>query len=81
MRDASREELVNLIDRLVGEYTASRLRRDWDVPGLLMRVVESSGRGRAAVAGSDRVMRDLTCDCRRRPRLSTTGASRSSGTS
>ncbi|HUY59940.1 MAG TPA: SEC-C metal-binding domain-containing protein, partial [Solirubrobacteraceae bacterium] len=40
MRDASREELVNLIDRLVGEYTAGDFVEDWDVPGLLMRVVE-----------------------------------------
>ena len=40
MRDASREEIVNLIDRLVGEYTASDFVEDWDVPGLLMRVVE-----------------------------------------
>jgi preprotein translocase subunit SecA len=40
MRDAAREELVNLIDRLVGEYTASDFVEDWDVPGLLMRMTE-----------------------------------------
>ena len=40
MGDASREEIVNLIDRLVNEYTASDFVEDWDVPGLLMRIVE-----------------------------------------
>jgi preprotein translocase subunit SecA len=40
MRDASREEIVNLIDRLVGEYTAGDFVEDWDVPGVLMRVTE-----------------------------------------
>jgi preprotein translocase subunit SecA len=40
MRDAATEEIVNLIDRLVGEYTASDFVEDWDVPGPLMRVTE-----------------------------------------
>ena len=40
MRDASREEIVNLIDRLVGEYTASDFVEDWDIDGLLARVGE-----------------------------------------
>ncbi len=40
MRDASREEIVNLIERLVGEYMASDFVEDWDVPGLLARVSE-----------------------------------------
>ncbi len=40
MRDASREEIVNLIDRLVSEYTPGDFVEDWDVPGLLMRIVE-----------------------------------------
>lgn len=40
MRDASREEVVNLIERLVNEYTAGDFVDDWDVPGLLMRVSE-----------------------------------------
>jgi len=40
MRDASREEIVNLIDRLVGEYTAGDFVEDWDVPGLLVRIQE-----------------------------------------
>jgi preprotein translocase subunit SecA len=40
MRDAATEEIVNLIDRLVGEYTASDFVEDWDVPGLLTRVTE-----------------------------------------
>jgi preprotein translocase subunit SecA len=40
MRDVSREEIVNLIERLVGEYTAGDYVEDWDVPGLLARVQE-----------------------------------------
>ena len=40
MRDASREEIVNLIERLVGEYMASDFVEDWDVGGLLARVSE-----------------------------------------
>ena len=40
MADASREEIVNLIDRLVGEYTASDFVEDWDIAGLLARVGE-----------------------------------------
>jgi preprotein translocase subunit SecA len=40
MRDAAREEIVNLIDRLVSEYTAGDFVEDWDVPGLLTRVTE-----------------------------------------
>ncbi len=40
MGDAAREEVVNLIERLVGEYTAGDFIEDWDVPGLLTRVQE-----------------------------------------
>jgi preprotein translocase subunit SecA len=40
MRDASREEIVNLIDRLVTEYTAGDFVEDWDVAGLLARMTE-----------------------------------------
>jgi preprotein translocase subunit SecA len=40
MGDAAREEIVNLIDRLVSEYTAGDFVEDWDVPGLLTRVTE-----------------------------------------
>ena len=40
MRDASREEIVNVIDRLVSEYTAGDFVEDWDVPGLLARIQE-----------------------------------------
>ncbi len=40
MADASREEIVNLIDRLVSEYTASDFVEDWDIAGLLARVGE-----------------------------------------
>jgi preprotein translocase subunit SecA len=40
MRDAAREEIVNLIDRLVNEYTQGDFVEDWDVPGLLTRMTE-----------------------------------------
>jgi preprotein translocase subunit SecA len=40
MREAARDEIVNLIDRLVGEYTAGDFVEDWDVPGLLTRITE-----------------------------------------
>ncbi len=40
MGDVSREEVVNLIDRLVAEYTAGDYVEDWDVPGLLVRMQE-----------------------------------------
>ena len=40
MSDAAREEVVNLIDRLVEEYTAGDFVEDWDVSGLLRRVDE-----------------------------------------
>ncbi len=40
MRDAAREEIVNLIERLVNEYLAGDFVEDWDVPGLLARVQE-----------------------------------------
>ncbi|HWD84405.1 MAG TPA: preprotein translocase subunit SecA [Solirubrobacteraceae bacterium] len=40
MGDVSREEIVNLIDRLVAEYTAGDYVEDWDVPGLLVRMQE-----------------------------------------
>jgi preprotein translocase subunit SecA len=40
MSDAAREEVVNLIERLVEEYTAGDFVEDWDVPGLLRRIEE-----------------------------------------
>jgi preprotein translocase subunit SecA len=40
MGDVSREEVVNLIDRLVAEYTAGDYVEDWDVSGLLVRMQE-----------------------------------------
>ena len=40
MSDAAREEIVNLIERLVQEYTAGDFVEDWDVEGLLRRVEE-----------------------------------------
>jgi preprotein translocase subunit SecA len=40
MGDASREEVANLIERLVGEYTVGDFVEDWDVPGLLVRIQE-----------------------------------------
>jgi len=40
MRDAAREEIVNLIERLVSEYTGGDFVEDWDVDGLITRVAE-----------------------------------------
>ncbi len=40
MSDASREEVANLIERLVEEYTAGDFVEDWDVRGLVRRVEE-----------------------------------------
>ncbi|MEA2213327.1 MAG: preprotein translocase subunit SecA [Solirubrobacteraceae bacterium] len=40
MSDAAREEIVNLMDRLVDEYTAGEFVEDWDVEGLMRRVEE-----------------------------------------
>jgi preprotein translocase subunit SecA len=40
MSDAAREEIVNLIDRLVTEYTVGEFVEDWDVDGLMRRIEE-----------------------------------------
>jgi preprotein translocase subunit SecA len=40
MSDAAREEVVNLIERLVTEYTAGDFVEDWDVEGLMRRTEE-----------------------------------------
>jgi preprotein translocase subunit SecA len=40
MSDAAREEVVNLIDRLVGEYTVGDFVEDWDIEGLMRQVEE-----------------------------------------
>jgi preprotein translocase subunit SecA len=40
MSDAAREELVNLIQRLVEEYTSGDFVEDWDVEGLIRRIEE-----------------------------------------
>ncbi|MBV9838313.1 MAG: preprotein translocase subunit SecA, partial [Solirubrobacterales bacterium] len=40
MSDAAREEVVSLIERLVGEYTAGDFVEDWDVEGLMRRIEE-----------------------------------------
>ncbi len=40
MSDAAREEMANLIDRLVNEYTAGDFVEDWDVDGLMRRIEE-----------------------------------------
>jgi len=40
MSDAAREEVTNLIERLVEEYTAGDFVEDWDVAGLLRRAQE-----------------------------------------
>ncbi len=40
MSAAAREEIVNLIDRLVDEYTAGEFVEDWDLDGLMRRIEE-----------------------------------------
>ena len=40
MGDVARQEIVNLIERLVKEYMASDFVEDWDVQGLLTRMTE-----------------------------------------
>ncbi len=51
MGDVARQEIVNLIERLVDDYTASDFVEDWDVPGLLTRMTEIfHAKRRAAVA-------------------------------
>jgi preprotein translocase subunit SecA len=40
MSDAAREQIAELIERLVDEYTAGDFIEDWDVEGLLKRVSE-----------------------------------------
>jgi preprotein translocase subunit SecA len=40
MSQAAREELAQMIDRMVEEYTAGDFVEDWDVPGLLRQVQE-----------------------------------------
>ncbi|HWK17678.1 MAG TPA: preprotein translocase subunit SecA [Solirubrobacteraceae bacterium] len=40
MSDAAREEVINLIHRLVDEYTAGDFVEDWDIDGLLRRIEE-----------------------------------------
>jgi preprotein translocase subunit SecA len=40
MSAAAREEIVNLIDRLVEEYTAGEFVEDWDLDGLMRRIEE-----------------------------------------
>jgi preprotein translocase subunit SecA len=43
MSEAARDEIVGLIERLVGEYTAGDFVEDWDVSGLLRRIEEMFG--------------------------------------
>jgi preprotein translocase subunit SecA len=40
MSDVARDEIVNLIDRIVDEYTAGDFVEDWDIDGLMRRVEE-----------------------------------------
>jgi preprotein translocase subunit SecA len=40
MSDAAREEVTNLVERLVGEYTAGDYIEEWDVEGLIRRSQE-----------------------------------------
>ncbi len=59
MSEASREEVSNLIERLVQEYTAGDFVEDWDVPGLIARVQEIfSPSAEIAEIDADRVDRE-----------------------
>jgi preprotein translocase subunit SecA len=40
MSDVARDEIVQLIDRIVEEYTAGEFVEDWDIDGLMRRVEE-----------------------------------------
>jgi preprotein translocase subunit SecA len=40
MSSAAREEIANLIDRIVDEYTAGEFVEDWDIDGLARRIEE-----------------------------------------
>ena len=40
MSDVAREEIVNLLDRIVDEYTAGDFVEDWDIDGLARRIEE-----------------------------------------
>src|SRR5947209_17560443 len=40
MSEAAREEITNLIERMVDEYMAGDFVEDWDVEGLIRRVQE-----------------------------------------
>src|SRR5204863_6052018 len=40
MSAAAREEITNLIDRLVNEYTVGEFVEDWDFEGLMRRIEE-----------------------------------------
>src|SRR5436305_1971599 len=41
MSDAAREEIANLIERLVNEYTVGEFVEDWDIEGLMRRIAEN----------------------------------------
>jgi len=47
MSEAAREQIDELIETLVGEYTASEFVEDWDVEGLVRRAQEMFPRGTA----------------------------------
>ncbi|MDQ6835826.1 MAG: preprotein translocase subunit SecA [Actinomycetota bacterium] len=61
MSAAAREEIVNLIDRLVGEYTVGDFVEDWDVEELMRRVEEifTPSDGLAAIDPSQLDREDL----------------------
>ncbi|HTW11870.1 MAG TPA: SEC-C metal-binding domain-containing protein, partial [Solirubrobacteraceae bacterium] len=40
MGDPARQEILNLLERLVSEYTFGDFVEDWDIPGLLTRITE-----------------------------------------
>ncbi len=57
MSDAAREEIVNLIERLVSEYTVGDFVDDWDTEGLMRRVEEIFTPG-DELAGADHTRMD-----------------------
>ena len=84
MSEAAREEIADLIERMVDEYTAGDFVEDWDIEGLMRRVQEIfTPVRRAAELDNDRVDREELdrSPAGRGAGAATTAASRSSATS
>ncbi len=84
MSDAAREEVANMVERLVEEYTAGDYVEEWDVEGLLRRARGDPAAERCARRDRPSHRRPRGPDrasSRRRRWPSTTGASRSSARS